>query len=271
MVDVPGVTGPVATLETEFETDLLEFDRAIRFLDPKNWPGCSSFWCAMDDRGLQPSGVRRYHEQVSIDCDHKDAAWTIEAELDFKFRRLQAPHVAITEYELSDGGLPQRDVLVDEGSLVVRELAPKHLRVTTTKRVMFNHAFSGEALALIMCALGYAYIVEDLVFTCARGGAEGTPFPEHRGAAGKPGASTVGPVIAQTATALKACIDDCADAAQSSARRIEEGSYTADSLVQDMATTWVRMLREGATGLEAGIRSAQAAAARSRSREPPPD
>jgi len=225
----------------------------------------------MEDRGLQPSGVRRYHEQVSIDCDHKDAVWTLEAELDFKFRRLQAPHVAITEYELSDGGLPQRDVLVDEGSLVVRELAPKHLRVTTTKRVMFNHAFSGEALALIMCALGYAYVVEDLVFTCGRSGAEGTPFPDHRGATGKPGAPTVGPVVAQAATALKACIDDYADAAQASAQRIEEGSYTADSLVQDMATMWVRMLREGAAGLEAGIRGAQAAAARSRSREPPPD
>jgi hypothetical protein len=266
MVDLPGGSVPVATLTTAFEIEALEFDRAIAFLAPKNWPACNGFWCQMKELGVQPSGAHRYHEEVSIDCARKDAVWTIQAVLDFRFRRFENPRVAITEYELSKGA-PQPDVLVDEGSLVVQQLSPapaSKLRVTTTKRVRFNHAFSGEALALMMCALGYADVVEDLVFTCALGEGEGSPFPDERGAKG----ATVDPLIQQGATALKACLDDCAEAARASAEKIDEGSYSADALVQDIASMWVRMLREGATSVDLGIRSAQEAAARARPSEP---
>ena len=60
--------------------------------------------------------------------------------------------------------------MVDEGSLVVQRLGPAAaapLRVTTTKRIRFARFFSGEQLALIMCALGYAEVVKELVFSCA--------------------------------------------------------------------------------------------------------
>jgi hypothetical protein len=268
MVDLPGSSVPVATLTTDFEVEL-DFDRAVKFLAPKNWPGCSSFWCRMEERGVLPSGAHRYHEEVSIDCANKDAVWTIQAELDFKFRRLQDPDVAITEYELSKG-VPQPHVVVDEGSLVVQRIgdAPPKLRVTTTKRVRFSHAFSGEALALMMCALGYAYVVEDLLFTCALGDAEGTPFPEEERSRQAP---SPGPFIETTATAVKACVDDCAEAVKDRSDKIARGSYKADSLVRDVASVWARMLREGATALDLGIRGAQEAAERARSREPPPD
>jgi len=269
MVDLPGGKGPVATLRTEFETSEIDFDHAGRFLEPVNWPDCSDFWCEMTKLGEQPPGVHQYHEVVSTDCPSKESAWTIEAELDFSFTRFT--DTAITEYRLRDGHpLPNDDVLVDEGSLVVRQIgsvAKPRLRVTTTKRIMFNHPFSGEALAMIMCALGYASVVEDLVFSCATSGAAGagTSFPGESPAAGptKGGPPDLGPVI----EAVKECIDDWADAAEASSKKMAEGRYTADALVQDMARAWVRIVRDGATALDVSVRSARMPAG-TRAREP---
>lgn len=236
-VDLPGGAGPVATLETEFETDRLSFDQAIAFLEPVNWPQCSDFWCEMRKVGVQSTSLQQYHEVVSTACEHRQIAWTIEAELDFSFTRL--PDVAITEYQLSAGHpLPGDDVLVDDGSLVVRRLgtgAASRLRITTTKRVKFDHPFSGEALAMIMCALGYATVAEDLVFSCAAvgGGTGGTPFP-----------------AAPLPTPVKPCVDACAP----------------DALVQSMANMWLCAFREGAAVIDRGARNARMTA---RGRKPP--
>jgi hypothetical protein len=265
--------GPAAKLKTQFETDKIGFEDAVAFLEPKNWPHCSNFWCSMDEVALVAPNVHRYHEVVSTDCPNAKAAWTISAELDFVFTRTD--HTASAEYRLSEGH-PQAgdDVVVDAGSLSVRRLAnPERLLVTTTKRVRFSHAFSGEALGLVMCALGYASVAEDLVFSCAlaRAGGEGSAFPPKRplgsGQAETPAtpeaenaAPDFGPTIKlladHAATAIKVCIDDCSEAAQATSKKISAGTYDANALVQDMAGVWVRMLREGATLVDIGIRSA---------------
>jgi hypothetical protein len=44
------------------------------------------------------------------------------------------------------------------------------------------------------------------------------------------------------------------DAARATYDKIDEGSYTADALVQDMASTWVRMVREGAAVMDRSLR-----------------
>jgi len=75
------------------------------------------------DGGIRVVGnVHRYHEKVSLDCPHEERTWTVRADLDFRFRRPEGG-VAMTDYQLRDR-LPQHDVLVDEGSLVVRRSRP---------------------------------------------------------------------------------------------------------------------------------------------------
>jgi hypothetical protein len=278
MVDLPdGSSRQVATLMTSFDTEQVEFEKAIRFLEPANWPDCSAFWCDMDKTGEAPPGTHQYHEVVSTDCDHQPAAWTITAELDFTFWKI-GDIVAVAEYKLSQGHpKPGDHVLVDEGSLVVRRIRPAHprLRVITTKRVLFDRVFNGRSLALTMCALGYASVVEDFVFNCAAlaGEGAGTAFPGQAPVAPpEPECPELSPTITaltdEAAAAVKACVDECAHATQSSLDKIAAGSYTADALVQDVANMSARMLRDSATAVDLGVRSARLGA-RPRVRKPP--
>jgi len=266
LVNVPG-SGSVATLRTEWETGVVSFADAIKFLKPVNWPFCNGFWCEMEELEVLPNGVHRYHEVVSADCANKAHTWTIQAELDFSFRQL--PGVAITDYGLSPGH-PRSgdDVLVDEGTLVVQQVGPAanaRLRIITTKRVEFARYFTPEALAMLMCVLGYASVVEDLVLHCARLGEGGTAFPGHAPAKGVH--PDCGPVVTELAYATKECIDDFVETFQTSSTKMAEGRYSADDLVRDMANLWVRSVRDGARVLDRGVRSARMAA---RTRPPDP-
>jgi hypothetical protein len=269
-VELPSGAVSVTALRTEWETDEVPFDRAIRFLDPTNWPDCSDFWCEMKPLAQLSPSKHPYHEVVSTDCDHQAGAWTIEAYLDFSFIRVAG--LAVTDYGLSDPHpVAGDDVLVDAGSLVVQELPANRVRITTTKRIKFNHPFSGEALSIIMCATGYASVVEDLVFSCAREGAQGTEFPGAAPGKKKAGGAPMGPVIdevaEEVAAAVKLCVDDCAKAVRASSKKMSEGKYTANDLVRDMAEMWVRTAREGARVIDVGVRSARRAAG-TRAREP---
>jgi hypothetical protein len=271
-VDLPGGPRPVATLTTELETDRITFARATEFLDPATWPECCDFWCEMRLRRVLAGGEHRFHETVSTDC----GAWRLETDLDFRFTSLPGvaslPEVAIVEYELSDGlPRPGDAIEVDEGSLVVWRVAPEPdspVRIKTTKRIRFDHPFSGEALALIMCALGYAAMHEDLVFNCAALGERGTPFPgEQRERGAAEGARVAEALTGELADAAKACVDEWAEAVRTSSAKAAEGRYTADALVQDMASMWVRMLQDGAAGADAVLRSG-GRARRTRARAP---
>ncbi len=265
MAPFPGGRVPAATLMTVWETDRIPFKRATSFLEPVHWPKCCAFWCTMTRlKGAADAGHHSFHEVVSTDCD----AWTIEADLDFSFTKSDG--LAITEYQLS-AGHPQEgdDVEVDEGSLVVQRLGPAAaapLRVTTTKRIRFARFFSGEQLALIMCALGYAEVVKELVFSCAALPGKkttGTPFP-GRALGAVPDAGTAAPpitsVAGRAAAEVKDCIDDYTAAARASSETIRRGEYTADALVKDLTGLWGRVLRDAATAVDAGARTAGTAA-----------
>jgi hypothetical protein len=261
-------------LKTEFESVGIDFDRVIRFLDPSNWEHCNAFWC---DMTLVPpptaTGTRHFHERVSLDCNDPHA-WSIQAELNFSQRLLTDPRVAVSEYHLTPPHpLADDDVLVDAGVLIVEELEPppvSRMRVTTTKRVCFTRNFPGPGLALFMCAVGYASIAEDFVYTCAidpsNDGSNFDTRPEKAGPVGP--RPPLEPVIKQfadeIATATKACIRDLAAMADETSQKIEHRSYGADDLVQDTAALWLKTFRESATAVDLGLRSAQAAAARKR-------
>ena len=182
VVELPdGDADPVPTLKTHFCTDQLTIEQAKRFLEPSNWPNCNDFWCTMERTGTSAGGYPTYHEVVSVDCSNAERV----AGRDVPRVRDDGPVPTAgrwCHYTLCDG-LPQQGdmILVDSGSLVVRQQGTE-VCVTTTKRVLFDHPFSGPSLAALSCALGYGAVAEDLVFTCAvapenQNTSAGTDFP----------------------------------------------------------------------------------------------
>jgi hypothetical protein len=247
LVTVPGIDGPVAALITEHETDEIDFHAATRFIEPLNWRKCMpNFWCdvrAIADPTL-PEGERRYLEIVSTHCgDKSQPGFWAETELLFNFMWLpdkENPEAAVANYELAKGRpLPNDRIRVDEGTLVVAKVdGGPSLLITTTKRIMFNYPFVSEALALIMCALGYADVSGDLLACAAACGkdvgdvaAMGTDFP---------GVSAT----AATATASRR---------QAGSWPRGPGQPRAGGLVQDMMDIWAGALQDGARALERSV------------------
>jgi hypothetical protein len=169
-------------------------------------------------------------------------------------------------------------VLVNEGVLEVRRLGSEPdsgVRVTTTKRIKFSGLLDTPWFLEMLCYAGYLSLVEDL-FCCAANKDWTAPFlarvpvdtGTRRTMGGVDPGSGAGPelgglarhTIEQVATAAEDCIDDSAEDLKASSRKIAEGSYTADTLVQDMASMWVRMLGDGAkVAAGIGLRSARMA------------
>jgi hypothetical protein len=145
----------------------VDFERAITFLDPVEWPKCMDFWCEMGPVPGLPNDVHRYNEMVSTDCHDPDhAVFTARAVLDFDFKEL--PDAAFASYGLAPGQpQPGDDLTVDEGSLTVARMQG-FLRVRTTKRVEFSHVFEGDQLAAIGCALGWTDMGKAMMYNCAR-------------------------------------------------------------------------------------------------------
>jgi hypothetical protein len=280
LVEVPpGDLFPAAELTTTFSTTALTLQQATRFLEPSNWPGCCPFWCVMQEIGRTPTQTRIYHEIVSLDCTNKGNAWTAETYLEFALINMKDG--ARVSYALSDPYRTPNDlIVVDEGSLTVEQQGPA-VRVSTVKRIKFNHPFTGPALAMIMCALGYNHVAEDLVFNCAAETPDdpdaGTAFPgktlpkydpAHHGKAGHhaPAGSPFDSVVADAMAAFTRCAQDYATAYSSAYDKMQAGSYRADDLVAGMAEMWSRYMRDGAVIADLAMRTAQAA--RRSDREP---
>jgi hypothetical protein len=199
------------------------------------------------------------------------------------------PDRAVVVYNLCDDRpLPGDLILVDSGSLMVVDNG-NEICVTTTKRILFNHPFSGEALSVISCALGYGAVAEDLVFCCALDPDKpGTPFPGVEPPKAKKSNEKEGPVVTsdpssptekdadavksamnEAVDAAKECLDDCVEAYQKSYDKVKDGKYKADDIVQDMAAMWTRLIRDGATIVDLGLRASRASARASRPATPP--
>lgn len=272
--------GEAAIISSWFTVTGIKFERAIRFLDPANWPECNGFWCAMTPGQWIGPATRIYHEQCSIDCPNKDFTWTIGAELAFTFRRVPEvnPTVAVAEYHLAPGHpLPSDDVQVDEGSLVVQQTsaagAEPELLVITTKRVAFTgQPFLASGLAVLACACGFATVAEDFVLYCARHEeVEGTAFPTQAPAAAAPAGPAPGwvTIIDALAGQLSACIDENAKMASASAEKMAAGEYGTKELATDAAGAWNRLIRESATAVDRGLRRARVAASAPPPQPPP--
>lgn len=286
VVQNPGDLSPAAALTTEFWTDQVTLDQAMRFLEPVNWPGCCDLWCSMTETGVSAAGNPEYHEVVSLDCTQPTATWTAEADLEFRF--VAMPGGARVSYDLCQGRPQPGDLIVEDSGMLAIQQEGNGIRVMTTKRIRFDHPFSGPSLAMLLCALGYATAVEDMVFGCAAtsDGSAGTPFPAVSGTTQggtviKPGtqaqahhaatggqqdaaaAKAVQEAVDDAVSAAKQCIDDCVAAYTASYEKVAAGSYAADDLVNDMAKMWARLLRDAALVADLGLRATRAAAASS--------
>jgi hypothetical protein len=156
---------PVPRLESVFDVKDVEFDNAIKFLDPEKWPDCMDFWCEMEPVPGLPDDVHRYNEMVSSNCKHPDdAVFTARAVLDFTFTK--RPNTMFTRYDLAPGH-PGGDVTVDEGALIVQRMTG-FLRITTTKTLEFSRVFRSDQLAAIGCALGWTDQGKAMMYNCAR-------------------------------------------------------------------------------------------------------
>ncbi len=290
VIDSASGQPPAAAINTSFWTDQITLQQAMRFLDPVNWPTCCSLWCSMTPIGTSAAGNPEYREVVSLDCSNMANTWTAEAELEFAFRAM--PGEGRVVYDLCDGRPQPGDLVVeDSGTLAIREEG-NGIRVITTKRVRFDHPFSGQSLGMLTCALGYGSAVEDMLFTCALGSNEsdGTPFPETSTGTGQGGTVTRPkrrpdhrrpPLYASTApdpeagkamqdavddavSAAKQCVEDCVEAYTASYEKISAGTYKADDLMTDMAKMWARLLRDAALVADVGLRATRAGAAASK-------
>jgi hypothetical protein len=267
-VPVDGVPELVPTIRTEYDARI-PFDKARRFCDdPVSWK-CFPCWCDMVSLGSR-NGVREYQEIVSFHC-HDDRYPKFRVNLNFATESDDHPPRAVTtEYWLADTSEPR--VLVNQGYIQIRELEgpDPRVRIVTTKSIKFGGQLGGSGLSIVACHLGYLDMLEDVICCASRAeGEEGYPDlpfeglqPSRRTTAGRSGpgssyGSVIKTMVDEAGAAVEEFIDEWAQAAESSAAKLEAG-YKADDLAQDMADCWMRMLRQGTRFADAGVRAAQA-------------
>jgi hypothetical protein len=275
VVPQPGSPFPAVELHTSFTTNAITIDQAKRFLDPTVWPQCGQWWCEMRyvSTTPPPNNSKIYHEIFSLDCNAPNAAWTVEAYLEFKQFNIGAG--ARVSYRLSPS-YANPDVSVDEGWFTVLPDpgGGPGVKVDTVKRVRFNHPFGGQSLAMVMCALGYGGAAEQLVLSCAVQNANnpgaGVPFqgvPQPAGttptnqapgphAANGPG---VDAVLSDAVDQLKQCVDNCASAYTNAYTKMSSPDYSVNDAAALMVDMWSRYMREAAGVAALMLRSAKAA------------
>jgi len=150
------------------------------------------------------------------------------------------------------------EVLVDEGSIEVRDLHPQPgIEVTTTKRVLFRHVPPGP-LSMFSCVLGYADLGDLLVYECARRHPHtAKPLKSKRFAdppVAPPGAGSDDPFV-EAAAAARKCVAECATGYRTSMKKMATGDYTSEDAMSDMAGMWKRAAADVATAVELGVRA----------------
>jgi hypothetical protein len=261
-VTLAGKPHPATAVTTQLVDRHLSYDDATAFLDPGEWPNCCPAWCAMTRAKDVGDGVERYEEKIGIRCP--DALLTTC--LAFKRVASSDNRTAVLAYRLSAPPNPNDcgsdgEVLVDEGSIEVRDRHPlPGIAVTTTKRVLFKSVPPGP-LAMFSCVLGYADLGDLLVYECAR-------LHPHKPKALKPKRFTAPPtaptagsgggsgdVFADAAVAARKCVADAATGYRESMKKIAAGEYTSEDAMSDMARMWKRGAADVATAVELGVRA----------------
>jgi hypothetical protein len=240
-VELAGGSGPIASLKTDFVTTTLSFEQASAFLDPAQWPGCTQLWCEMV---LQSGGPpRRYLEVIGFDCGDPNG-WRLRTCLEFENQtQTEGMRIAVANYRLAvDQTGADQLVEVDEGSITVIDEG-SHVRVVTVKRLRFRGLALQRGMAMLMCALGYAAVGEEMVYSCALGGATGTSFVAGATTT-SPAGDLFGVLASEVMDLTVACVNENAEAMKASASAAARGQYTMERLAQDVTRMWLRPLQD---------------------------
>ena len=274
---VVGPDGQSIDIRTRFAVPIT-FKAATGFLDPSVWPDCGDWWVEMVDLGEVPNsnGNSLYKEVFSLVPAYPSPAWSITAHLEFAKRTW--PGGARVSYRLSpdESREPADDVLVDEGALVVHELAGgSQVEVDAVKRVRFRHSFPAEQLAVVSCVLGYAEEAQQLVLGCADlDSDEGFEFapdvetthaqtvvgPGGSGGAGGAGGGAdgdtdLGAAVDEVASATAEVVDACATSYKDAYAAAGSESFGADDAVRITARMCRHWLGAGGTLATAALRA----------------
>jgi hypothetical protein len=241
---------------TVLEESNMTFAAATAFLDPGEWPHCCPAWCDMQRAADNGDGTMRYQELIGIACP--DVLLTTC----LGFRRVSTSdnRTAVLAYKLSPPNATDcksdGEVLVDEGSIEVRDLHPDPgIRVTTTKRVLFRSVKPGP-LAMFACVLGYGDLGDLLVYECARRH-PGKKVPKKaKKFPGPPKGGGADDVFGDAAAAARKCVAECAIGYRKSMKKLAQGEYTSEDATTDMAGMWKRAAADVATAVELGVRVA---------------
>jgi hypothetical protein len=239
-VELAGGPGPIASLKTELVAPL-SFDDASAFLDPAQWPGCTQLWCEMV---LQSGGPpRRYLEVIGFDCRDPNG-WRLRTCLEFENQtQTEGMRIAVANYRLAvDQTGADQLVEVDEGSITVIDEG-SHVRVVTVKRLRFRGLALQRGMAMLMCALGYAAVGEEMVYSCALGGATGTSFVAGATTT-SPAGDLFGVLASEVMDLTVECVNENAEAMKASASAAARGQYTMERLAQDVTRMWLRPLQD---------------------------
>jgi hypothetical protein len=216
------------------------------FLDPRNWPGCSPWWCHMLPAPGGAPGLKRYLEVVAADCPNR--IFEVAVFLDFATAIDRATRKVVT-YNMSPdqsgmvGGLGANDAVeVDRGVIDVRREGD-HCRVETTKRIRFAQPVDADALAVIACVVGYGDVAVDVICDCSGGSPQPVDCDPDEGAA----AGRATPAVDRLVDLARKCVTEAGDEARRIAGRLDEGSYTPEAAAEDAARTAALALRGLAT------------------------
>ena len=237
---VPG--GPVTCLTTHCDTQLTSVDQLARYMDPADWSTCCALWCEMR-LVSRPGEVPCYLENISLDCAGR---WHLLTCLDFRTKR--GPGVWQLGYRLSTNPVYIRlgdgIVTFDSGTITAYEVDGR-VCIDTVKRVRFDDGFTGPAIAIWACVLGYGAAGEDMALTCAL---HDPPPPPHAQAQGHPPepAPDASALIDELAGRAIACVQWSADSVKESLATASGPGYTADALARDAGRCWARLVQEAA-------------------------
>jgi hypothetical protein len=217
-------------IDAELSSNDVSLNSLINVVDPRNWHDDSpSFFCSMVYKGLRTDGWRKVLETVGFCSFPPNISPRLVTMLKFHKTTINGPtrHLALLDYDLNDPVPdPEGDgkITVDNGFINMwtevngdPSQPPVFVHV---KKVCHIDGLRPYTMMRFVCLMGYAYVVEDMLFGAARypdPGVQYAPWVDPaneqpgQGQGGKGGTQTPPPdnSVASTAISMAAqCVQD---------------------------------------------------------------
>lgn len=167
------VNGEYCTvLFTESTNPSISLSELSAVLDPSNWPACSTFFNAIEDRGTNDRGWGRMLEVVSTGTG---GGFTLKTPLKYWKGEIPETGSRFINYDLDDNAFTDEAsdhlVIVDNGYIVATPFDPqdidaKGVHLYTSKELLIR-GMSPTAAANLACRLGWGDAGEHMFFDIA--------------------------------------------------------------------------------------------------------